>query len=119
MKVNNTINFSATMSKLIASEIAALNNNAEDIKERLAKNTPKNPRGKYPDSNLNLRESVVIEEATPKKRYIKIGYDKQHEHVGRFVNDGTIYQEPQEQVDKTNQEIKSSVIPKIKSSIRL
>lgn len=119
MKVNNTINFSKAMTNLIASEVAALNSSADDIKSRLVENTPSNPKGKYPDSNLNLKESVVVKEATPKRRYIKVGYDKQHEHVGRFVNDGTIYQKPQQQVDRTNQEVKSSVIPKIKSSIRL
>lgn len=119
MKVKNTVNFNDTMSRLISSEVSALNSNSDEIKSRLENNTPRDPRGKYPNSSLSLRESVVIQEATPKKRYIKVGYDKQHEHVGRFVNDGTIYQDPQNQVDKTNQEIKSDIIPKIKNNIRL
>lgn len=119
MKVNSNIDFSGAISKLIKSEVEALNAEAENVAETLKQNTPVDIHGKYPDSNLNLRDSVVVEKATADNRNIRIGYDKQHEHVGRFVNDGTIYQDPQNQVDITNQEVKSSVIPKIKNNIRV
>lgn len=100
-------------------EVEALNKQAEEIANLLANNTPVNKRGKYKDSTKKLSESVVIEKATKEKRYLRIGYDGEHNHVGRFVNDGTIYQQPQEQVDKTSDEVRVSIIPKIKRNIRI
>lgn len=119
MKVKSDFDFSGAVSRLIKSEVEALNAEVDTIADTLKDNTPVNLKGKYPDSTLNLRESVVVEKATSTNRTIKVGYDKQHDHVGRFVNDGTIHQSPQNQVDDTNREILSSVIPKIKNNIRV
>lgn len=119
MKVKFEFNKEKIIDTLRDAEINALNNQADEIASLLASNTPVNERGKYKKSNKKLSESVVIEKATKERRCLRIGYDEEHNHIGRFVNDGTIYQQPQEQVDKTSDEVRTSIIPKIKRNIRI
>lgn len=139
MKTKFEFNDKEILDDLEEQEVDALNSQINAIVGRLKANTPVNIRGKYKGSSKNLRQSVIYEPATKDKKTIRVGYDEQHNYIGRFVNDGTdatvqrskprkdgkknkkyrIHQDAQNHVNLTSAEIRKDILKEIKRGIKL
>lgn len=105
------LNLSQTQRNIEKAQKQALKVAGEKVAERLRANVP------VGESNKHLRDNIVVSNYNDTTGEVKVGFTKEVAWRAHFVEVGTIYQRPQNFIQRTEQEMKAKVMDIIQQEI--